>query len=179
MKNVKVKTPEELMKIYIDGDPDDAVSAFEELYFRYHQRVYVYCLKRLNIKADAEDVLQKIFLKLHESKHLFSDKYKFEQWIFVIAKTSVFDSLRKRLSDVRKIEALINSHDVSLPMDEENKIEISEISTLNDDQKKMLELKYVDDLSYKEISEILGKTEVSIRKTVSRLMLKLKNGGIV
>lgn len=179
VKAYTTKTAEELMEIYTDGSPEDACLAFEELYHRYSNRVFIYCLKKLNIRSEAEDAVQKIFMKLHESKHLFDNKFKFEQWIFVISRTSVFDILRKRISDVRKIDALIRDYEVSLPDTEENSVEISEISNLDEDQRKLLELKYVDELSYKEISKILDRSEVSIRKTVSRLILKLKKDGVV
>lgn len=178
MERFKQDTSEELMKIYQLGSPDDACEAFEELYRRYSDRVYAYCLKRLTVKADVEDVLQKIFLKIHESKHLYDSKYRFEQWIFVIARTSVFDTLRKRTSDVKKIENLLKLAEVSLPITEEDEHSLSELNHLNVEQKKLLELKYVDELSYKEISTLLEKSEVSIRKMVSRLVLKVRNGGV-
>jgi RNA polymerase sigma-70 factor (ECF subfamily) len=173
----KQASSEELMIIYQKGDPDDACGAFEELYRRYSDRVYAYCLKRLTVKADSEDAIQKIFLKIHESKHLYNSKFRFEQWIFVIARTSVFDILRKQTSDIRKIEGLLKSMEVSLPVSEEDENDLSKLNHLNIEQKKLLELKYVDDLSYKEISVILSKSEVSIRKMVSRLVLKVKSGG--
>ena len=177
MNKFKDYTAEELMKIYTNGHPDEACMAFEELYSRYSERVYIYCLKRLQIKSDAEDVLQKVFLKLHECKHLFNDKYKFEQWIFVITKTSVIDLIRKQIRDVKKIEALLVEKEINLPVREEDKLVLSDLKGIDSEQMKLLELKYIDDLSYKEISTLMNKSEVSIRKSVSRLILKLKNGG--
>jgi DNA-directed RNA polymerase specialized sigma24 family protein len=53
----KHKSAEELMVIYQDGSPEDAVLAFEELYRRYSDRVYQYCLKKLAVRVDAEDSL--------------------------------------------------------------------------------------------------------------------------
>jgi RNA polymerase sigma-70 factor (ECF subfamily) len=173
----KQASSEELMIIYQVGSPENAILAFEELYFRYSDRVYAYCLKRLIIKADVEDILQKIFLKIHESKHLYNSKFRFEQWIFVIAKTSVLDALRTRTSDIRKIEGLLNSIEESLPRSEKDELGLLELSHLTNDQKNLLEWKYVDELSYKEISTILEKSEMSIRKMVSRLVLKVRNGG--
>ena len=172
------KSPEELMDIYVNGSPDDAILAFEQLYYQYHNRVYLYCLKKLHVKSDAEDLLQKIFLKLHESKHLFNSKFKFEQWIFVIAKNSVIDQFRKRASDVKKIESIMAEYDYSLPTEGEKR-ELHDIVGIDQEQMKILELKYIDELSYKEISTLLNKSEVSIRKMVSRLVLKLKNNGAV
>lgn len=173
----KHKSAEELMVIYQDGSPEDAVLAFEELYRRYSDRVYQYCLKKLAVRVDAEDSLQKVFLKIHESKHLYKSKYRFEQWIFVIAKTTVIDLLRKRMSDVKKIEALFQYNEISLPIDSENEFELNDLNQISSEQRQLLEFKYVDELSYKEMSVLLDKSEVSLRKTVSRLIDKIKNGG--
>jgi RNA polymerase sigma-70 factor (ECF subfamily) len=178
VNNFKVLTSEELMDLYANKSPEEAYKAFEELYYRFNKRVYFYALKKLNNRSESEDAVQKIFLKLHECKHLFNGKFKFEQWIFVIAKTSIIDILRKQKSDLKKIEQLINDFDASLPDDDRGVGIIDEFERLDNDQKVLLELKYVDELSYKEISQILSKSEVSIRKSVSRLVLKLRNGGI-
>ena len=42
------------------------------------------------------------------------------------------------------------------------------------EDRELLELKYIDELSYKEIADILDKSEVSLRKFVNRLVNKLK-----
>ncbi len=173
MKEFQEKSNEELMEIYISGHPDNAYLSFNELYERYKKRVYLYCQKKLNSKTDIEDCLQKIFLKLHEKKHLYNKKFKFEQWIFVISKTVVIDHLRKQKSDLKKIEQIIGSEDVILPQDFN---ESDLLSKLSKDEFEILELKYVDDLTYAEISSVLNKTEVSLRKLVSRTIAKIRNG---
>ncbi len=172
-------SPEELMRIYIEGHPEDAERAFNELFHRYSDRVYVYVLRKLKLRSDAEDVVQKIFLKLHESKHLFNSKFKFEQWLFVIAKTSVIDTYRKRASDVKKIEALFNDNEVHLPLINQDLQEMDLLSQLDQEKKQLLEWKYVDDLTYQEISKIMNKSETSLRKMISRIVLRLKEGGSV
>jgi len=171
------QTAEELMQIYVDGHPDMAIMAFNELYERYSERIYQYALKKMQIRSDAEDVLQKVFLKLHTSKHLFNPKFKFEQWIFVIAKTSVLDALRKRVRDVQKIEALFSEKELFLPIESKEMNSFDPLETLDGEKKQLLEWKYVDELSYNEIAKLVNKSEASLRKTMSRLIFKLKEGG--
>ncbi len=177
--NLDILSSEELMRMYQEDSPEDAYAAFEELYFRYNNRVYFYCLKKLTIRSDAEDVVQKVFLKIHESKHLYNSKYKFEQWIFVISKTAVLDTFRKRTSDLKKIEMLFNEQEFFLPNDQEEDVGLLQVLDLDEEQKRLLEFKYIEEMTYEEISKVLNKSEVSIRKMVSRLVSKLKKGNPV
>lgn len=79
---------------YQNDSPDAAYAAFNEIYFRYGQRVFRFLNTKTHNQFDSEDLLQKVFIKIHESKHLYKNKYKFEQWLFVIARTQVIDHFR-------------------------------------------------------------------------------------
>lgn len=174
---MNTKTPEELMLIYKNNSPDEAVLAFNELYGRFSQRVYNYLNSKTKNPALSDDLLQKVFIKVHESKHLYDPKYKFEQWIFVIARTSTLDSFR---SEKRYEERLkkYESPDVQLPpsedLDSYNLETMDGLKDLEAHEIELLEMKYVDDLSYSEISKVLGKSETSLRKSVSRMMARMR-----
>ena len=64
-------TSEELMLAYALGD----AKAFEVLFDRYKHRVFGYVAKNLKSVAEREDIAQAIFLKLHQSKEKYSDKF--------------------------------------------------------------------------------------------------------
>lgn len=124
--------------------------------------------------ADAEDLLQKVFIKMHESKHLYKDKYKLEQWLFVIARTSVLDHFRssKRYANrLNKLEAETPSNE---SVEEKSKVLLS----LDQDQKEMLEMKYIDEKSYQEMAVHFNKSEGSLRKMVSRMVINLRKGEV-
>lgn len=163
--SLKDKTSNELMKFYQLEPPLVAYEAFDELYRRYGQRVFSYLNKKLKNYADAEDVLQKVFIKVHESKHLFNEKYNFEQWIFVIARSAAIDHFRMKSREQK------NSKLVEL---DQNIMEFFPELHLDKDQLELLELKYIDELSYKELSRILNKSEISLRKLVSRITSNLR-----
>lgn len=78
MMALKKKDSEELMETYQQASHVEATMAFEELYNRYKERMYAYSISKLQNRIDAEDVLQKALLKVHESKHLYNCKFKFE-----------------------------------------------------------------------------------------------------
>ena len=162
---------EDLMIRYQRQSPGDAYEAFSELYARYSGKVYGFLKKKTTNTADSEDLLQRVFIKVHESKHLYKDKYKFEQWLFVIARTQVLDHFRATKRYRERIEKN------ELYSQEEDKRENNfDLTNLAEDQKELLEMKYIDELSYQEISKLLNRSEVSLRKTVSRLISRLKQG---
>lgn len=168
---------EELMIIYQQKSPDLALAAFHELYRRFSDKVYAFILKKCQNQADAEDIMQKVFIKIHESKHLYKKEYKFEQWLFVIARTAVIDFFRTSSRYAKKISHLGNSSEPSAFSN--NALAFSDsLEQLNKDQKEMLEMKYIDELTYQEMAEHFKKSEVSLRKAISRLVLNLKKGEV-
>lgn len=174
MEALKNLSAEELMFMYQTGSPDEAYAAFGELYGRYNGRVYSFLLKKTKNAAETEDLMQKVFLKIHESKHLYKSAFKFEQWLFVIARTQALDFFR---ASSRYANRLKKYESDSTQLSHEA-IDLDELNTLDLDQRELLEMKFIDELSYQEISQVLRKSEVSLRKSVSRLLLKLKEGAI-
>lgn len=178
MEALKNLSAEELMLRYQTSSPDEAYAAFSELYGRYNGRVYSFLLKKTKNAAETEDLMQKVFLKIHESKHLYKSKFKFEQWLFVIARSQALDFFRassRYATRLKKFEADSSQSSLDVSLDA---IDLDELNTLDVDQRELLEMKFIDELSYQEISQVLRKSEVSLRKSVSRLLLKLKEGAI-
>lgn len=158
------KTLEECMHFYQTAEPELAYLAFEKIYRSINQNVYRFIYSKTNNTELSEDLMQKVFLKFHESKHLYSSKYKVEQWAIAIAKNTVIDEWRKN-SKLNTLE--ISSLELEMVTRDSN-LKISA------EDRELLELKYIDELSYKEIADILDKSEVSLRKFVNRLVNKLK-----
>jgi RNA polymerase sigma-70 factor (ECF subfamily) len=170
LRDLKEITAEELMLRYQTHSPDEAYAAFNELYSRYSQRVFNFLNKKVKNSADGEDLLQKVFIKIHESKHLYSNKYKFEQWLFVIARTQTLDYFR---ANKRYKDRIANYEPEVL---ESSEVDMSLLKNLDSDQQELLEMKFIDELSYQEIAQIVNKSEVSLRKTLSRMVGRLKKG---
>lgn len=160
---------------YQTHSPEDAYASFHELYRRYSGKVYKYLNAKTKNGADTEDLLQKVFFKIHESKHLYNEKYAFEQWLFVIARTTLLDHFRSHGRHVRKVESFAGS--ITEPA-ESSEFDLGFLEALPTEQQELLNLKFIDELSYLEMSKVLGKSEVSLRKSVSRLIGKLKKGEV-
>lgn len=168
---------EELMLTYQQKSPELAILAFEELYRRYSSKVFSFLVSKCKNQADAEDLLQKVFIKVHESKHLYKNLYKFEQWIFVIARTTLLDHFRSS----KRYESRLAKQEFQ---GKEQSVEAADsdffdgLGSLKADQKEMLEMKYIDELTYQEMAAHFNKSEGSLRKMMSRLVGNLKKGEV-
>lgn len=177
MKNYSA---EDLMVIYQQKSPELAFLAFEELYRRFSAKVFSFLLKKCKNQADAEDLLQKVFIKVHESKHLYQDKYKFEQWVFVIARTTLLDHFRASQRYAARVEKLGQQLAPELTAVNDGPVDGQdlELKRLDEDQREMLEMKYIDQLSYQEMARLFNKSEGSLRKMVSRLVINFRKGEV-
>lgn len=171
--NLEHKTSEELMLIYRDESPDLAFAAFNELYKRTSGSLYSFLLKKTKNNIEAEDLLQKTYIKVHECQNLYNPKFKFEQWLFTIARNLTLDEFRKTSRENKKLNSFFQ---YSEPQN--TNITTIELSGLINEERELLELKFVDELTYHEISLILNKSEVSLRKVVSRIIKRLGQGEI-
>jgi RNA polymerase sigma-70 factor (ECF subfamily) len=158
------KSDEDLMIAYQLGDE----SAFRELYKRHAGRVFSFIKSKSKDDAFAWDVFQSTFMKLHKSRSLYKSKFQFLPWLFTICRSEIIDAFRKNslrkedlVSDVEKQQAYVSSEDADL----------SELST---DQRKIIEMRYKDDLSFEEIAAHLRTSPTNARKIVSRAIKALR-----
>jgi len=141
--------------------------AFDSLYRYYYKSIYRYICLIVPNPSDAEDLtmitLEKAFLQL--------DKYvevaKFQTWLFKIAKYTSFDFLEsvKIRNEIRNTNPLEDGFYITREIDNPEQILINkqnseilneDVSKLQDKYRKVIELKYYDDLSIEEISLKLG-----------------------
>jgi RNA polymerase sigma factor (sigma-70 family) len=163
---------EELMKLYAASNS----SAFEEIYARFRGRIYGYFLSKLKSPDNAKDLLQEFFRKVHENRASYDPKFKLEAWFFTIAHNILVSFYRRKESkNVDLKENLANAQNekeetssITLPKLEE------EIGKLSIDQQKILRERFFNDASYADLAKEYGKSEVSIRKILSRGVEKLR-----
>lgn len=171
---MRPETDEELMNLYIQGDN----LAFNELYFRHKAKVYGYLRKHMPTAQAADEVFQASFMKLHQSRMTFNQGEKFLPWMFTIVRNSLFDHLRKHLSESRKLEALKTEFGSTLHQDREHpragELE-TELSKLTAEQRELIDQRYIQGLEFSEIAEKSNSTPAAVRQSISRITRKLKN----
>ena len=168
-KNYQNLSDELLMQSYQHGD----IMAYETLYFRHSKRVYAYLQKRVG-KDQSADLLQEVFLKLHNSKHLFNNDLPFLPWLFTISKSVCIDAIRK--NSKMKSVTFDENFDLAIDVNNEPKLHhLNEmIGNLPKDQQSAIALRYLEEWSFQDIATKLGTTPENSRKIISRGIKKLK-----
>ena len=181
------RSDEKLMELIQRGD----TSAFDELYHRYSQRLLLYFFRELGCdEQKAQDFLQDAFLKIVEKPGLFDPERKFSTWIFTVAYNMCKNEYR-RLQAREIVENDVDIDDISQCCESEyqpseqnvdrkmfEKALSAELDKLDDGHRTAFLLRYQQNLSIREIGQILGCSEGTVKSrlfyTTQKLAAKLK-----
>lgn len=155
------------------GDPD----AFDFLVRQYSRRVLSIVWNVLHDSAASEDVAQDAFVKAFETMGRFRSGERFGPWIYRIATNLAIDALRKR---ARRAEEPVDDEvagRIAARPDDTDAIaaRIDEaLEALPDMQRVVARLFLVEELSHREIAEITGLAEGTVRSHLSHARRKLQ-----
>jgi len=162
---------EELVSLYRDKSSTDIVG---EIYKRYGHLVMGTCMKYLKNQADAEDMTMNIFEKLPHKLNNHSIE-RFKSWLYMVTKNECLMLLRKKghvsTEITKELEAQEELH---IAEAKEIQYEILEeaIQELKEDQRKCIELFYIQSKSYQEITTLL---KLDIKKVKSAIQNGKRN----
>lgn len=169
-------------------------SAYEDVVNYFQHRIYHHCYRMIGNAHEAEELAQEAFIRAYINIHSFDDSRKFSTWLYRIATNVTIDRLRKRKPDLYldaeipqtdglNMYAQLPSDD-RLPEDEVEGMELKryiykEISNLSPIYRSIIILRYLEEFSLKEISEILdiplGTVKTRIHRGREALRKKLRN----
>lgn len=157
---------------------------FAHLYNAYVQKIYNYTYYRVQHKETAEDLTSHCFIKALENIKKFDEnKGTFSSWLYKIAKNTVFDHFRtfKNITDIDNIWDLSEKEDIEMDLDTKIKVEKVKkyLTKLKPDYREIVIMRLWDNLSYKEIAEITGKTEGNCKMIFSRAVAELRKSNIM
>ena len=161
MKTLKMMTDEELVVLYAEGNN----AAFDILLNRYKSSIHSYIYFIVRNKELTEDIFQETFVKVIMTikQGRYTENGKFKAWITRIAHNLIiFNNIK--LCD-GTIEDNIVRHQV---LSDVKKL----VKHLPDNQREVLEMRYYQDLSFKEIADITG---VSINTALGRMRYAILN----
>jgi len=164
---------EELIKAFQNGND----FAFVNLYNRYKNAIYIFCLKMVDEPDNAKDIVQGVFLKIYERPHQLKQAEKFKSWMFTIARNECLTYLRKvgyssELPDEMEDVDLILPHR-DIEKDEEIILVKRAVERLKPELKEVVLLREYDNLSYKEIADVVGTTESIVKSRLFTARQKL------
>ena len=142
-------------------------AAFNALLDFFWNDVYGFQLKRTENENDAEDITIQTFSKAFDKIDTYNEDYEFKTWLITISKNIHIDLLRKRKSSIQKSNHSNNEdfHNIidESPSPEDKLITEQNLAKLLRDIKKLkphyqevINLRYFQELTYKEISEELN-----------------------
>lgn len=154
--------------------------AFAEVYDEFVKKLYNYAFFRLKDKEAAEDVVSDTFMKALEHLSSFNpNKGNAASWLYRIARNTLIDYTRKRGKTMNFPEDFDVEDTESLKKNIENKDMLERITktldTLSEKEREIIMLRVWDELSYKEIAEVLGKSEASLKMAASRALKSLRS----
>lgn len=174
----KDMTDLEVVHTYLDTQ---ASLCFSILYNRYASKVYAKCLTLLQDETLAEDATQEIFTKIFLNLSRFGGKSQFSTWVYSITYNYCIDFLRRR-----KKRLAIFTEDIERAPDLADEVPDEELLRMEVHQLKevlrempvgdsaILLMKYQDDMSIKDIADILGKTDSAIKMQIKRAKERAK-----
>ena len=150
--------------------------------YRHHaQTVYKFLLSQTRDPGLAEELTQETFYQAVRSIDRFDGKCKVSVWLCQIAKHLWYQQLRKQKREGPLSEEGV---DVPLPSAEEETLDragrlelLRQVHSLPEPCREVVYLRAFGDLSFREIGDVLGKTETWARVTFYRGKEKLRSGG--
>jgi RNA polymerase sigma-70 factor (ECF subfamily) len=158
------------------GDND----AFNLIYSELFAPLFRYVYFRVSRREEAEDLAQAAFLKIWSALPDFeiTGRGQFISWCFAIARNLVIDFWKKKketsLEDLRIQPVAEENPEDLIDNREAGELVKKAILSLSDDQQEVIILKFINDLSNKEIAELLSENEEVIRQRQSRALKELR-----
>jgi RNA polymerase sigma-70 factor (ECF subfamily) len=158
--------------------PETRNTAFNALVQKYQQKIYWHIRKMVIDHEDANDLTQETFIKVWKNLEKYKGNAQFYTWLYRIATNECLGFLEKKkrrfflpIGNLNE-ELLSKLNSGSLITGDEIQLNLQKaLLTLPDKQRLVFNMKYFDDLTYEEISAILG-TSVGALKASYHLAVK-------
>lgn len=177
---------QELIDQIIKNDQD----AFRQLVEQYQDMVFRTCQGLLHNNAEAEDITQEVFVEVYRSISYFRGESKLSTWLYRIAINKSLNQLKKiqrkaswlRIDDLlpgrkgEKTELSIPGLNNANPLEQEElgRILKAAIDSLPENQRIAFVLAKYDELSYKDIAEVMNSSVSSVESLVHRAKTSLQ-----
>ncbi|MFO0944550.1 MAG: sigma-70 family RNA polymerase sigma factor [Planctomycetota bacterium] len=177
----KILDPDARLMVRVcDGD----AAAFEEIVDAYRDRLVGILFHMVGNADEAEDLAQEVFLRVYRSRNRYRPTAKFSTWLFTIANNLALNAIRNRKrrkstdlpgtdSGPRPLEQMASAPSGAMPSRIFAKGEMAEIvraavSQLSEEQRMAVMLNKFEDMNYRQIAEIMNKSEMAVKSLLSR-----------
>lgn len=156
--------------------------AFGQFYDLYVNRIYRFIFFKVNSVSDAQDLTSEVFLKLWQHLNEGKEVKNLNSYIYIIARNSVIDFYRQRVKDSVTVSQE-NSPEISdeqadlmkkQVLDSDWSQVLKSLKKLKDEYREIIILRFLDELTIREIASVLNKSNGSVRVLIHRALKALK-----
>ena len=168
---------EEILKLISSEKLDQG---FALLVRQYQEQLYWHIRRMVTFHEDADDVLQNTFIKIYKGINKFNADSKLYTWMYRIATNESLNFLKKKSrfrSDSDGLIALEERLVADAYFDEQIAyVELQKaISLLPDKQKAVFNMRYFEELTYKDMSEVLGTSTGALKASYHHAVKKVED----
>ena len=171
-----MQTDQRLVALVREGDE----RAFEALVNRYEPRLLAYCRRMVGSPQDAEDVLQEVFAAAHAGILAHDRPINAQPWLYRIARNRSVNHLRRRRPATEGVDSMdVHPHENGtstlerVQQREELREIVADVHKLPKTQRTALILRQLEDLSYGDIAQSMGKSLPSVKSLLIRARISL------
>jgi len=163
------------------GTGGNTERGFRLLMEKYQERLYWQIRRLVYHHNDADDVLQNCFIKVFRSLHTFEGKSKLYTWLYRIAVNEALTFLKKKKQ--KYATSLDNAEagfqhplqaDPYFDGDEAQRWLLEVVARLPEKQRLVFNLRYYDEMSYADMSEVLGTSEGALKASFHHAVKKIE-----
>lgn len=154
--------------------------AYAHLINKYKNPLYATILRMTKNPHDAQDLVQEAFIKVYEQLGKYDETGSFASWMYRVAINHCMDEFRKKRYQMKQVEieegSMISGDTPELIFfkNEESRQLERLVATLPEDERIIILLRYVNELSYQEISELMETSLTTVRNKLHRAKKKMR-----
>jgi len=153
----------------------EAVASFDQVLRRREAQVLRTAFRILGNWADAEDVAQEVFLRLHRRGLVFANDAAAGGWLYRVTVNLCLDRTRsaRPSQELPDLASLDRSAEAAVLMEEQKRRLMSALA-LPAKERAAVVLREIEGLSTAEVAEALGSSEVTVRSQISKALVRLR-----
>lgn len=168
-KDTNLYTDEQLLTRFYQNQDNEWLGI---LLPRYTLLLLGVCMKYLKNEEDARDAVQQVYLKVIDELHKYEVQY-FKSWIYMIAKNHCLMKLRDRkyhVTEIREMHATTPAEEADIGAYLKKDVLLDKLTegvqSLNEEQRRCVNLFYLDKKSYQEVADITGYTMLQVKSYI-------------